>query len=423
MEGNCKERKKGVDVHRLKKGKGACISTPNRRKYKIKGMYLMAKHLVLVGGGHAHLTTILKLRDYIGRGHRVTLISADAYHYYSGMGPGMLAGIYRPHDIRFHVKKMAEDRGAVFIKDSVVKIDAAMRGLTLKSGRQVSYDVVSFNTGSDVPKESLDVDAGPVFTVKPIINLLQARKYIIEHLNSGLLDIVVVGGGPAGAEIAGNTWRLVHGHGGTARITLIAGRQLFSGFPDRVRVLAMNSLGRRGIDVLEQTRAAKIGKESVTLSNGAALPFDIAFIASGVRPSSIFVNSGVPTGEDGGLLVNAHLQGVAHPGIFGGGDCISLEGHHLARVGVYAVRENEILYHNLFAALEGGRMRTFEPQKIYMLIFNMGNGRGIFWRKNLVWHGRPAFTLKNHIDTGFMRKFQVSGEREDEKGFAVDLSL
>ncbi|MFZ5998526.1 MAG: NAD(P)/FAD-dependent oxidoreductase [Nitrospirota bacterium] len=374
----------------------------------------MGKHLVLVGGGHAHLTTILRLEDYIRRGHHVTLISADAYHYYSGMGPGMLAGIYRPQDIRFHIKKMSEDRGAVFLEDRAVKIDPAQHVLHLQSGKQLSYDVVSFNTGSDVPKESLDGSGERIFTVKPIINLLRARKYILEHIESGPLNIVVIGGGPAGVEVAGNAWRLVYNHHGTARITLIAGQRLFRGLPEKVRSLAMDSLSSRRIEVLEDIRATKIEQESIKLSNGRTLSFDIAFIASGVRPSSLFRDSGLPTGEDGGLLVNANLQSIAHPEIFGGGDCISLEGHHLPKVGVYAVRENEILHHNLCAALDGRAMRTFEPQKIYLLIFNMGNGKGIFWRNNLVWDGRTAFSLKNYIDNRFMKKFQVSGEREEE---------
>jgi NADH dehydrogenase FAD-containing subunit len=82
-------------------------------------------------------------------------------------------------------------------------------------------------------------------------------------------------------------------------------------------------------------------------------------------------------------------------------------------VGVYAVRQNPVLHHNLLAALEGTEMQTFVPQKDYMLIFNMGNGRGILWKKNFVWEGRLAFLLKDYIDRKFMRKFQVSGEREE----------
>ena len=75
----------------------------------------MGKHLVFVGGGHAHLTALVRLKEYIRRGHKVTLISPSPYQYYSGMAPGMLSGIYRPQEVRFHVRKLAEDRGAEFI--------------------------------------------------------------------------------------------------------------------------------------------------------------------------------------------------------------------------------------------------------------------------------------------------------------------
>jgi NADH dehydrogenase FAD-containing subunit len=103
--------------------------------------------------------------------------------------------------------------------------------------------------------------------------------------------------------------------------------------------------------------------------------------------------------------------------MFGGGDCISLSGCPLAKVGVYAVRQNPILLHNLLAALEGGGMQTFQPQKDYMLIFNMGDGRGILWKKNWIWDGRLSFILKDYIDRKFMKQFQVSGElKEKDEG-------
>jgi NADH dehydrogenase FAD-containing subunit len=62
------------------------------------------RHLVLVGGGHAHIATLFNLNDFARRGHSVTLISPSRYHYYSGMGPGMLSGIYRPQEVRFNIR-------------------------------------------------------------------------------------------------------------------------------------------------------------------------------------------------------------------------------------------------------------------------------------------------------------------------------
>ena len=167
------------------------------------------------------------------------------------------------------------------------------------------------------------------------------------------------------------------------------------------------------IEVVEGAQVSRFADGEAVLADGRRLPYDIVFAALGVKPSQIFRESGLPIGNDGGLLVNEHLQSVAHPEIFGGGDCISLQGSHLDKVGVYAVRQNEILHHNLLSAFSGESMEKFTPQKTYLLIFNLGNDTGIFVRRSWVWSGRLAFLFKDYLDRSFMRKFQVSGERED----------
>jgi len=368
----------------------------------------MKKHLVLVGGGHAHLTTLLKLREFTERGHKVTVISSSGYHYYSGMGPGMLSGIYQPQEIRFHIKKMAEDRGAGFLEDSVIRINPLERKLILSSGSSVEYDVVSFNTGSEISAD--DSTGDNVYTVKPIINLLKAREWILGNLRKRDLRIAVIGGGPAGVEIAGNVWRLVLDNGGRADILLLAGRELLKRMPGKVCRLVRSSFQKRNIRIIEGRHMTSLTKTTVVMEDGSEIPFDAAFLATGVRPASLFRNSGIPVGDDGGMLVNSSLQSIDFPEIFGGGDCISFKDRPLDKVGVYAVRQNPVLHQNLLAGLEGGKLMTFVPQKNYLLIFNLGDGRGVFRRKNITWDGRLAFLLKDYIDRKFMRKFQVSGE-------------
>ena len=81
---------------------------------------------------------------------------------------------------------------------------------------------------------------------------------------------------------------------------------------------------------------------------------DFIFLALGVKPAPIFRDSGIPTGPEGGLLVNNYLQSSSYPDIFGGGDCIYFQDKPLDKVGVYAVRQNPVLLNNLMARLEGG---------------------------------------------------------------------
>jgi NADH dehydrogenase FAD-containing subunit len=374
----------------------------------------MSKHLVLVGGGHAHLTCLKELKHYVDRGHRVTLISPGDYHYYSGMGPGMLAGTYSPQEIRFNIKSMAESAGGEFVSGTVTRINCQSRLLHLASGQEIDFDVVSLNTGSSIPLNSVTVkNYENVFPVKPIDNLLKAQKAILELVRGKEPRILVTGGGPAGLEIAGNTWKLIHDQGKEAHITLLAGKRLMANFPGKVRRLALKSFQARKIGVIEGTHLSTLEPGYAVLDDGRKLPYDVTLLALGVKPSTLFSDSGMPTGPDGGMLVSEYLHAVDYPNIFGGGDCISFQSRPLDKVGVYAVHQNPVLFHNLLASLEGQDFISFHPQSDYLLIFNLGDGRGIFRRKNWVWNGRLAFILKNYIDRKFMRKFQISGEQQE----------
>ncbi len=375
----------------------------------------MAKHLVLVGAGHAHLTTLKNLDLVTGKGYEATVISSDSYHYYSGMGPGMLSGIYEPEEIRFHVEKMATDRGGRFIRDRVAEIDPKRKTVTTEGGDTVPYDVVSFNTGSYVPHPEY-AEENPhedfLFPVKPIQNLLAAKKKLVCLFETKTPKIVVGGGGAAGVEIAANVRALAEKAGRDADVILVAGGQLLKQFDPKLKEKAVEMLKKRKISLLERDKVTGVSHQFVHLLSGVSIQCDIALMALGVVPSPIFKKSGLPVGENGGLLVNECLQSVAYPNIFGGGDCIGFQPRELPKVGVYAVRQNPFLFENIFNFLEQRPLVEFIPQRKFLLILNMGGGEGLLKWKNLVVQGRTAFALKNSIDRKFMKAFQVSGERD-----------
>jgi NADH dehydrogenase FAD-containing subunit len=367
----------------------------------------MKKTLVLAGGGHAHMQCLASLEAFVSKGIDVSVIGPSPHHYYSGMGPGMLGQTYRPEDIRFATQHLVEKKGGTFIQGKVMKINATARTVTLESGKTISYDVLSCNLGSQVPKEMIQSPMNSIYPVKPIERLSDAQKQILCTGREKKITIGIVGGGPSAVEIAGNAWRLMQMPGMTpADIKILTDAPLMPNHSKAVRRMARASLEKRGIRIKETRRVQKIETGCVTEASGKTHRLDIVFVAVGVKPSPVFTASGIATGPDGGMRVNQFLQSIEYPNIFGGGDCIYFQDKPLDKVGVYAVRQNPILFHNLMAALEGKKLRPFLPGGGYLVIFNLGDGTGIFHKWRIRFNGRLAFLLKDHIDRKFMKKYQ-----------------
>lgn len=368
----------------------------------------MGKHLVLIGGGHAHMVTLAMLHTFVEKGHRVTVVGPSDHHYYSGMGPGMLGKTYTPAEIRFATRHVVEKRGGAFIRDKAVHIMADEKKVVLASGKTVGYDVVSFNAGSYVPRLNLPEDAKNVYSVKPIERLMEAQARILELLAQKKITIGILGGGPSAAEVAGNIWQLArNADGNMPQIKIFAGKRFMSRFPDNVRTRLLRLLTQRGIEINTSGYVQSVQSGTVTLNSGEIQPLDFIFLAIGVVPNPIFKNSGLATGPDGGLRVNEFLQSVEHAEMFGGGDCIYFEKQPIDKVGVYAVRQNQVLYQNLMAALEEKPLQSFDPGGDYLLIFNIGGGIGVLRKRWLLLQGRTAFIIKDYIDRKFMKKFQA----------------
>ncbi len=368
----------------------------------------MKKKLVLIGGGHAHMVTLAHMGELVGSGVDVTVIGPSEYHYYSGMGPGLLSGTYTADDIRFRTRHVVEKAGGRFLLGKAEKIDPGKKQVILETGQTVSYDVLSCNAGSQVPNPRLFGDKNDIFSVKPIERLMEAKNRLIKLFETSGRTIIVAGGGPSSAEVAGNVWQLGRDHGKyMPRIMIIAGRRFMGHFPETIRKRIVDLLQKRDIRILENSYAEAVSSNLVELNSGEKLDADFVFLAMGVRPSPIFARSKIPIGPDGGMKVNTYLQSTGHPDIFGGGDCIYFKEHPLDKVGVYAVRENPILYHNLKAQLEGNALMEFDPGGDYLLIFNLGGGTGVLKKRRIEFGGRAAFMIKDYIDRRFMKTFQA----------------
>ena len=280
----------------------------------------MNKKLVLAGGGHAHMVALSNLHRFVEKGYSVTVIGPSEHHYYSGMGPGMLGKIYKPEDIRFATKHVVEKKGGTFVSGKVVRIDADTQTVYLESGDSVSYDVLSCNLGSHVPMDMIKNGLDDIYLVKPIERLLSAQKRILELGSRKKITIGIIGGGPSAVEIAGNLWRLTQEPGmQPTKIKILTSKTIMPHHPEGVRIKALASLKKRGIEITEDCSISEIKTGRVAESSGKTHDLDIIFVAVGVTPNPVFKDSGIPTGPDGGMLVNRYLQNTEYGNIFGGG--------------------------------------------------------------------------------------------------------
>jgi NADH dehydrogenase FAD-containing subunit len=380
----------------------------------------MPKRLVLAGGGHAHLFTLSRWRVFAAAGIGVVCVAPGPCLSYSGMGPGLLSGRYAPEEIRFSLEGLLAGASATaqggtarsegpsgFVRGTVAGIDPGNRRLILADGRELDYDAVSFGLGSEAAP-SFPVAAGAaLYPVKPIENLLAARRDIESRVEAGqTARVLVVGGGPSGYEVAGNALALLAGCGlKKPQVTVVVGRGLLCGWPGRARRLALASLARRGARVL-YGRVVRLEEGRAVLHEGTTVAWDVAFVATGTRPPGLFARCGLAAGDDGGLTVNAFLQSPFYPEIFGGGDCIHFGPGPLPRAGVYAVRQGPVLCANLLAFLLGGALAPFRRTAArYLAIMNSGDGRAILRWGPLVAEGAWCMALKEWIDRRFMRSF------------------
>lgn len=364
------------------------------------------KHLVLAGAGHAHMVTLKNIEAVIRHGHRVTVIGPTPIHYYSGMGPGMLGGTYRPEQISFKSQQTVEGQGGLFLCDSVVRIEPEHRALYLRSGQTVTYDVLSCNLGSTTTREFDTDDQEGVFSAKPIESLLAARDYLCRNGKDKVLKIAIIGGGPSAAEISGNLMQAAERYElRKPEITLFCRGGFMSRFSSKVQEACSGYLENEGVEIRLQEPVESVMPGAIVSSLGNRFAADMIFYAQGIKPSEVFADSGLKTGPAGGLWVNSYLQAAEYPEIFGGGDCIYFEPTPLDKVGVYAVRQNPVLFHNLLASLEGKPLKKFSPGGDYMLIFNLGKGFGVLQKRAFFLKGRLAFHIKDYIDRKFIRRF------------------
>ncbi len=351
--------------------------------------------IALAGGGHAHLYSLRRTGELTARGFDVALVNPSPHLYYSGMATGVISGAYEPSETRVDVRSLVKEGGGRFVEG---RVDRVLDGeLLLEGGETVAFDTASFNLGSATPRVA---GLGDDIPVKPVENAERIRELTLAGRGRAS-RVLVAGGGAAGCEVAANLLALPV----EVRLTLAeAGDRLLPESPARAGKVMRDFLRERGAKVLLDSPVESVA-DGEARAGGREIPYDLLVSAVGLSPTDVFRRSDGPdllTGEEGGLWVNRHLQSVSDSRLFGGGDSVAYRGERLPRLGVFAVRQAPVIFHNLQAVLRGEPLRSYEPQRRYLYILNLGDGTGLAVYGSLVYRGRLALMVKHRIDSRFV---------------------
>ena len=137
------------------------------------------KHLVLAGGGHAHVEVLRRFGARSDLGHRLTVISPDRYSPYSGMLPGLIAGHYDWRQCHIDLGRLCGRAGAELVQAQVAAVDAEARTIALDNGRTINWDLLSLNTGSTPDLAAVPGAHEHVVPIKPMSGFLRAWKALL----------------------------------------------------------------------------------------------------------------------------------------------------------------------------------------------------------------------------------------------------
>lgn len=367
--------------------------------------------LVLAGGGHAILPFLVHAKE-ISNSADITLINEHRYFYYSGMIPEYLGGEYNTEEIRIDLQRLCRQNKVTFIKSRAEHLEINDRIITTSDHQEVHYDAAVFDIGSVTRSPASIPDS---HTVKPFYRL---QDLDLALFGGTLRNLVIVGGGATGVEIALNisARKLKEIQNGSFNLHLIEqSERLLPAFPHPMSVYVNRLLLDRGVNIHLSSVITGYRNNTTTLSSAKTIKTDFLLRATGTVSQPIFRNAGLAVDGNGFLNVNEYLQCPDHPEIFAAGDCANLLPYpELKKTGVNAVKQGPVLKKNLFLMMNSMARREaaprhglkpFRPYPVAPAIISCGQHTAI-WTAGRFWIAHPLMLqLKHLIDRRWIRKY------------------
>lgn len=389
------------------------------------------KRVVIVGGGFGGL----KLARGLHRtNYQVVLVDKNNYHQFPPLIYQVASAGLEPSSISFPFRKIFQNRrGFYFRMAEVESIDPASGSIETSIGL-LEYDYLVLAAGATTNfygNEHVRRQALPMKTVEEamklrntlLMNFERALTSSSERERDELLNVVVVGGGATGVEIAGalsemKRFVLPQDYPDLPtermRIHLIEGSErLLASMSEHSSEAAEHFLRRMGVEIRLGSKVNDYRNRSVLLDDGSEIPTLTFIWVSGVEAVRIGESAPASTGRGGRIKVDAYNRMEGKGNIFVIGDqCILQgdpeypEGHpQLAQV---AIQQGRRLAVNLkrieagkppkpFRYRNPGVMATVGRNRAVAEIGRMKFSGWTAWVLWLVIHLRSILGVKNKI--------------------------
>lgn len=409
------------------------------------------KKIVILGGGFAGVECARQLESKFGDDSEIELvmISEDNFLLFTPMLPQVASGMIETRHIVLPIRTICKK--TKFYEGRIKNIDPHGKLVTLwgtgdKRSMSIHYDFLVIALGSETNFFGMaDVEKN-AYTMKTLNDAVMLRNRVIDMLEQAenetnpilrksFLNFVVVGGGFAGIETAGELMDLLLDarkhyptiHKEDLKVVVIeALPMILPGFNQKLAEFAKKKMLERGIDIRLKTGVTSFDGNEVTtksIDQNPKDPVDESKIdairtktliwTAGVTPVNTIKRSMFKT-DKGKVIINDYLEVQDFPGVFAIGDCALFLDPQTQRpfapTAQIAEAQAKIAAKNLIALITNSEKEKFEYQsKGQMAIIGKRSGIATFLGMNisgiwawLIW--RNVYLSK--IST-FDKKFRV----------------